>query len=231
MQTQRLIACVWLAAASTACGYYHDHVNPAAPTPGLLIGSGRVITEPRPIGEFTTILVGNAIEAVVTVGGNESLEITAEDNIAPVVDAVAVDGRLTLGFRPGTTSIRTSVGVVCRINTRSLRGVEMSSASRIRVDGLDARDFSVNLTGAASFAGTGAVDRLRLDLSGASRVTAPSLRAREVDAMLSGASVALVRVVDALVVHASGSSLFEYLGDPTVRLEASGGSVVRRAGS
>ena len=71
---------------------------------------------------------------------------------------------------------------------------------------------------------------LRIDLSGASRVTAPSLRAREVDATLSGASVALVRAVDALVVRASGASLLEYLGDPRVQLETSGGSAVRRAG-
>jgi hypothetical protein len=231
MQMQRAIACAWLAAAGMACGHYQDHVNPAGPTPVVLVGSGRVITEPRPIGDFTTIVVSGAIEAVVTVGGNESLEITAEDNIAPLVDAVAVAGRLTIGFRPGTMSVRSTVGVVCRIGARSLRGVELSSASRIQVDGIDAPAFSVDLSGAASFAATGAVDRLRIDLSGASRVTAPSLRAREVDATLSGASVALVRAVDTLVVRASGSSLLQYLGDPSVHVDTSGGSTVQRAGS
>ena len=40
-----------------------------------------------------------------------------------------------------------------------------------------------------------------------------------------------VRVVDALAVHASGASLFEYLGSPVVQTDASGASVVRRAGS
>src|SRR5262245_56074485 len=127
MQMQRSMACAGLAAVSMACSYYQNPVNPAGPTPFLLVGSGRVITEPRPVGDFTTILISSSIEAVVTVGGNGSLEITAEDNIAPVVDAVAIDGRLTLGFRPGTTSVRPSVGVVCRIGARSLRGVEMSS--------------------------------------------------------------------------------------------------------
>ena len=36
---------------------------------------------------------------------------------------------------------------------------------------------------------------------------------------------------DALSVHASGASVFEYLGDPAVQTEASGASVVRRVGS
>jgi len=70
-----------------------------------------------------------------------------------------------------------------------------------------------------------------MDLSGASRFTAPALRARAADSTLSGASVALVRIVDALTVHASGASVFEYLGDPAVQTEASGASVVRRVGS
>src|SRR5262245_2055253 len=85
MQMQRLIACAWLATVSMVCGRYQDQVNPAGPTSGMLIGSGRVITEQRSVGDFTTIVVSSAIEAMVTVGGNESLEITAEDNIAPVV--------------------------------------------------------------------------------------------------------------------------------------------------
>jgi len=226
----RLIACTCVAAVSLACGHYQDQLNPAAPTPGTIIGSGNVITEQRQIGGFTTIAVSGAIQTIVTAGGNESLQITAEDNIAPVVDAVIVDGRLTIGIRPGTTSIRPMVAVVCRITTRSLRGVELSGASRIEVDGIDASEFSIDLSGASLFAGTGAVDRLRINLSGASRITSPSLRAREADATLSGASVALVRVVDVLVAHASGSSLLEYLGDPSVRFDTSGGSTVRRVG-
>jgi hypothetical protein len=230
MQMQRLIACACLAAASTACGHHDNDLYATRPTPVMIVGSGRVITEQRPVSGFTSIAVSAGIQAVVTLGGNESLEITAEDNIAPIVDAVISDGRLTIGFRPGSMGIRTSVGVACRIGARALRRIEGSGASRIQMDGIDARELSVELSGAASFAGSGSVDRLRMDLSGASHVTAPSLRARDADAALSGASVTQLRVVDALAVRASGLSLLEYFGDPTVQADTSGGSVVRRVG-
>ena len=166
----------------------------------------------------------------VLVGGTESLQITAEDNIAPVVEAVVAGGRLTIGIRPGTPGISSSLGVMCRIGARAIRDIEMSGAGRIEMDGIDAPELWIRLSGAASFSGSGSVERLRIDLSGASRFTAPSLRARATDSALAGASVALVRVVDALTVHASGASVFEYFGDPAVQTDASGASVVRRVG-
>ena len=226
----RLIACVCLAAAGMACNRYHDGAFSTSPS-GILVGSGRLITEERPVNGFTSIAVSGAVRAVVTVGGTESLQITAEDNIAPVVEAVVAGGRLTIGILPGTPGISSSLGVECRIGARTIRDIEMSAASRIEVDGIDAPELWIRLSGAASFSGSGSVERLRMDLSGASRFTAPTLRAGAADSTLSGASIALVRVVDALTVHASGASVFEYLGDPAVQTEASGASVVRRVGS
>jgi hypothetical protein len=226
----RLIASVCLAAAGAACSHYLDEALSIGPS-AILVGSGRLITEDRPVNGFTSIAVSGAVRAVVTVGGAESLQITAEDNIAPVVEAVVAAGRLTIGIRPGTPGIRSSLGVVCRIGARTVRDIEMSAAGRIEVDGIEASELGIRLSGAASFSGSGSVERLRMDLSGASRFTAPLLRARAADSTLGGASSALVRVVDALTVHASGASVFEYLGDPAVQTDASGASVVRRVGS
>jgi Putative auto-transporter adhesin, head GIN domain len=232
MQIHQLIACTCLAVAATSCSHFHDDIYPTAPTSATVVGSGRVITEVRPVSGFTAIAVSGAVQAVVTPGGNDSLEITAEDNIAPFVETVVTGGRLTIGFRPGTPSISTGFGVVCRIGSRSpLRDIQLSGASRVQLDGIEAQELSVSLVGASSFTGSGTAEQLRMDVSGASRFTAPSLRARTADATLSGASTALVRVIDALAVRVSGASLFEYFGDPVVRADTSGTSTVRRVGS
>jgi hypothetical protein len=89
---------------------------------------------------------------VVTFAADERLEITAEDNLLELLETVVADGRLTVGWRPGTGSV-SSLGVVCRISTRGLRGVVASGASRFEVDGIDAHDFAIDLSGASSFAG------------------------------------------------------------------------------
>lgn len=229
MQIQRFMVCACIAAASTACGHFQDATTTTGPSL-LLVGSGRLITEERPVGGFTSVSASGAIRLVVTFGGTESLQIIAEDNIAPVVDAFVAGGRLTIGIRPGTPGISSALGIECRIDARLIREIELSAAARIDVNGLDIPELSVRLSGAASFNGSGSVGRLLMELSGASRLTAPSLRARAADSIVSGASAAVVRVVDALTVHASGASLFEYYGDPAVQADASGASIVRRVG-
>ena len=188
-----------------------------------------MVSESRAVQGFHTIVVAGAVRAVVTFGADERLEITAEDNLIELVEAVVTDGRLTVKWRPGTGSV-SSLGVVCRIGARGLRGIAGSGASRFEIAGIDAGDFAVDLSGSSSFVGSGTVERLRLDVSGASRAESAELTARFANAMLSGASVARLRVVDALVVNASGASLLEYFGDPGVQAETSGASIVRRIG-
>ena len=225
---KRLVPCVFVMMAA-ACGENHGTYYPTAPTQAAIVGSGRLASESRPVQGFTAVVVTAGIHATVAYAPGDTLEITAEDNILPLVDATVANGHLTLSWRPGTV-IMSSRGVECRIGARTLRGVTASGGGRIEVEGIDAGDFAIDLSGAASFAGSGSVERLRLDLSGASRADAPGLAARFVTATLTGASVARLRVVDALVVNASGASLLEFYGDPAVQADTSGGSFVRRIG-
>jgi hypothetical protein len=228
MMLKQIVACAFVAMAA-GCGEDHGMYYATAPTQATVVGSGRMVSESRPVQGFHTVVVTGGVHALVTDGSDDSLEITAEDNILPLVASTVSDGRLTVGWRPGSGSV-SSHGVVCRIGARTLRGVTAAGAGRIDVEGIDANDFAIDLSGASSFAGSGSVERLRLDLSGASRADAPGLAARFVTATLSGASVARLRVVDALVVNASGASLLEFYGDPTVQADTSGASLVRRIG-
>jgi putative autotransporter adhesin-like protein len=224
-----IIGASLVVAVATGCGDSHV-LEPTAPSPAILIGSQRFVTESRLVQGFTSIAVEAGGRAVIRQSGDESLEITAEDNIIPLVESRVVNGRLTLGFRTGSGSMRTH-GVVYRIGVRALRDVNGSGGSQIELDGFEAPHFSVSLAGGCVLNGSGSVERLDVELSGASRIHAPELKSRIANARLSGASVALFRVSESLVVSASGASVLEFLGDPAVQSETSGASIVRRAGS
>lgn len=223
-----LVGVCAIATLVAACGG-NGIVEPTATSGAIVIGSGRFVTESRRAEGFTAIAVA-AGRVVVTRGSVESLEITAEDNILPLIESTVINGRLTLGLRSGSGATNVH-GVEYRITMRDLREIHAGGASRIDANGIEASHLIVNLSGASTFSGSGSVNRMDLNLSGASRVQAPELTAHTATAMLSGASVALVRVTDSLVVHASGASVVEFLGDPAVEAETSGGSIVRRAGS
>jgi Putative auto-transporter adhesin, head GIN domain len=117
-----------------------------------------------------------------------------------------------------------------RVGVRTLRGIDASGACIVDVDGVAGGDFRVALSGASQFTGNGRVDRLDADLSGASRISASTLTALIATVRLSGASVALLRVVQSLTGSVDGASTLDYLGDPSVQVSTSGASTVRRAG-
>jgi len=205
--------------------YHHHHYNPGSP----IVGSGQLATEWRTVESFTAVEVSAAGHLIVEQTGVESLQVTAEDNILPLVRTEVRDGRLILGFEPhvGLTLTRE---VLFRLTVRELDDVGASGASRVEMPNVSGPELALHLSGASFLSASGRVDRTRLDLSGASRCDAPDLRSRTLKADVSGASHAFVRVWDSLVVNASGASILEYLGDPTVSASVSGGSIVRRAG-
>ena len=218
-----------VAAVVGGCELVHDH-SITAPSLAGTVGSGRFVADSRPVRDFDAITVVAGGRAIVTRSEVESLEITAEDNVLPLIESTVVNGTLTLGFRPGAGSLSTR-GVTYRIGMRSMRGFNAAAGSSIEVHGIDTAGLEVRLSAGSTFIGSGTADRLGLELSAGSRVNAPDLRSRVTTATLSAGSTALVRVSDSLSVSASAGSQLEYLGNPAVQAQTSAGSTVRRAGS
>jgi hypothetical protein len=165
---------------------------------------------------------------VLAAGEPHSLEVTADDNVLPLVRSEVRGDTLHLGLT--SISLTRAREIVCRVTLAELRLAEGSGAAVIDAHGIDAERLAVRLSGASSGSASGSLGELTLDLSGASRWNGPTLRARAVGATLSGASFALVRAADSLRAEASGASTLEYLGDPVVVSSVSGASVVRRVG-
>jgi hypothetical protein len=223
------IAFTLVAAGISGCGRLYDD-GISAPSLVGTVGSGRFVTESRPVRGFDAIAVMAGGRAIVTLSDIESLDVTAEDNILPLVESTVVNGTLTLGFRPGAGSL-SSRGVTYHIGMRSMRGFNAAAGSAIEAHGIDTAALDVRLSAGSTFVGSGSADRLELELSAGSRVDAPALRSRVTTVTLSAGSTALVRVSDLLSGHASAGSQLTYLGNPEVQVQTSAGSTVRRAGS
>jgi len=227
IRTLRLLTVGVALAFVWACdgGHHHHHRDFYS----TATGSGHLATESRPVQGFTSVAVSAAGHLIIEQTGVESLEITAEDNVLPLVQSEVRSGRLVLGFEPGA-SVTATREVLFRLTVRDLTGVEASGASRVEVRGVDTPELVILVSGASDFSATGRAESVQLGISGASRCEAPDLRSRGLIADVSGASYALVQVSDSLVANASGASVLEYLGDPALVASVSGGSVVRRVG-
>jgi hypothetical protein len=196
----------------------------------MIAGSGRVVTESRPVSGFSAVSASLAARVVVVQSGVESLSVTAEDNILPLVRTEVVGGRLVLDLASGT-SLSTMREIVVEVSARTLSAFDGDGAVRAELAGLEADTFSLRISGAAQVTGSGVARELRLDLSGGVRCQLEGLASRSAVVDVSGASYARLRVSDALAATASGVSVVEYYGDPALVANVSGLSAVRRLGS
>ncbi len=64
-----------------ACNSTNDIVTNGTTPSTTIVGSGRVVTEARPVQGFTAVSVSGGVNLIIEQTGVESLAITAEDNI------------------------------------------------------------------------------------------------------------------------------------------------------
>ncbi len=224
-----------VAALALLCSCGHDDVirqgNVVTTTPdGAIVGSGIVVSQTREAAGFTSVTVAGPLRLVLEQTAGDSLEVTAEDNILPLVQTEVRGDRLFLGLAAHTRSLAITREIVCRVRARQVSDLMASGAARVETSGIDVEQLGLTLSGASTALVRGTALRLKVDVSGASRLDAGGLQSRQAQAAVDGASYALVRAADALSANVSGASVLEYLGDPVVTPVVSGASVVRRVG-
>jgi hypothetical protein len=218
------IGTLGLILGAAGCECSHDG-NPGGSSRGLR-GSGVLATESWDVGGFSGISVGGGSRLIVERTGTESLTVTAEDNILRYLRAEVTGDRLVLGPRRGV-DVSPTLEIVYRVTCRELSGIFLSGGSHAEVTGIDSDVFVAELSGASVVVASGRANSQVVHASGASDHRAADLASRTAIVGFSGASRGTVRVSERLVVDASGGSVLEYIGDPELTLNTSGGSLVR----
>lgn len=197
-----------------------------------LRGSGTPATELREVESFDKIDLGGAFNLIVHVdpGNPQKLEITADDNILPKIEATVSGGELDVGF--GSVSfVRPKLPIEVEVWVPTLSKVDISGAAEVQIDGLHGERFVLELSGASDSSLSGAVDRLEVDISGAGELDARQLHAKVVELELSGAGEAEVFASERLDVDISGAGEVGYWGSPaTVNQDISGAGSLEKRG-
>ena len=216
-----------LATGLAACGgSQHSITGPSE----NVIGSGRVVTESRSVQGFNAVSLSGVGRLTIEHTGVESLSITAEDNILPLLTSEVRGGVLFLGPRGGT-SISQSRDIEYRLTVRELDEMALSGVTEAFAPELDTDLLRIAISGVSSITAGGRADRQGIAISGASRYDAERLVSRSARLNVSGVSTAVVRVSDLLEGEVSGASVVEYFGSPVLRVNVSGGATVRSVGS
>ncbi len=191
------------------------------------VGSGNVISESRPVQDFTGIELNGGGRLLIEQSDVESLTITADDNLLPDLTAEVRDAKLVLGTKD-FVNIRPTGLVTYKLLVKKLNSIGVSGGAQIDVKGLRTDSFTVGVSGAGDITITGETEEQTISISGAGKYRAEDFRSKNASVNISGIGSALLAVSDRLDVHVSGAGEVEYIGDPQVIKEVSGAGTVRK---
>jgi hypothetical protein len=193
-------------------------------------GSGKVVTDNRPLTGFSAISAGGAIDLTVSTGKDFSVQVVTDDNILPYVETSVKGSELEIGMKEHFWFSDAKVKVT--VTLPKLESIALAGASHGKVDGVNAQAFQIEVSGASKLVVAGTASKANCEVSGASSLVAKDLLADNVSIESSGASHARVYAGCSITADASGASKIIYFGNPkSISQDVSGASKVVDASS
>ncbi len=129
-----------------------------------IIGSGILASETRTVTGFDAVTVSGVGKLQIDQTGTESLTVTAEDNILPLLTSEVTDGHLVLGT-PANVNLRMQQEVVYRLTVRELKSLAISGVMEVDAVDLETEALDVTMSGVSTARMAGVADRQNLVVS------------------------------------------------------------------
>jgi hypothetical protein len=211
---------------------------------GEVRGSGTIVTQVRPVGEFTELAIDYPAEVTIQQGAKYSLTMTGDDDLLDQMTAIVTNGRLTVenGERNWIQRIAPTHLLKIELIVVDLTQVEFPTAGKLTLFGLTTdrfelfldgagdvslrdltvNDLSVKLGGAGNISAAGTAVNAKVNIDGLGAFEGKQLEAQTAQVTINGAGDATLRVVRQLNATINGAGSVHYAGDPTVSKHVNG---------
>jgi hypothetical protein len=198
-----------------------------------VVGSGKAVTENRAASGFQGLAISIPGKVELTQGSSESLTITADDNVAPLIESVVEGGVLRLRYRKsgsGYLNVKTTTPIRVVLNARSVESISIAGSSDVDARQLAGSALKVSIAGSGDVRLAGKGDALNVSISGSGSVKAKGYDAQRTTISIAGSGDAEVTARGKLKASIAGSGDVRYHGDPSVEKSVVGSGQVRRVG-
>ncbi len=219
LKRYRLLAC--LVALSIVAGCYFNIGGSG------IRGSGIVKTESREVPGFSSISFKSVGRVKVQQTGKESLTISAEDNILPLLESRVKDRILYLSIANDSSFVPTKP-IEFVLEVKSLESLNIDGVGSIEAKGIQGKRLAVAMDGVGKVTIAGSADLLDLTLSGVGSFKGEEFKTKQATVRNSGVGSAVVNVSDRLDATVSGVGSVEYIGSPQVRESVEGVGKVKK---
>jgi hypothetical protein len=191
-------------------------------------GSGVMKTEVRKVEPFTSIVLTDVESSylVIEQTGEESLTVTAEENLIAMFTSEVKDGVLYLTFKKGNSFH--GKRPTYKITVKDLQRIHVQGGAAIEASKLASEKLTILVEGAAGGNLSGRVDDLTIEIQGAGWISAGELKARRAKVSVQGAGQVTVNASDELDADVSGAGIIWYIGAPKLKSNVDGLGWIKR---
>lgn len=180
---------------------------------GGTVGSGTAKTETRAVSGFTGVTLSGVGTLNITETGTESLKISADDNLLPLLTSTVNNNTLTLGVKPGN-SITPTKQIIYTLTVKNLNNITLSGAGTINATNITTNALNVILSGAGKLTISGSAPAQTALVSGVGSYNAKGFTTDTAQMTISGAGSATITVNKELTAIVSGAGSVTYYGSP-----------------
>lgn len=174
-------------------------------------GSGVAKTEQRTLATFSAVELQGQGRIEIELNPTPSFEITADDNLLPLIETRVDHDRLIIGNRK---NIAPKTHIKIRISTEALSKLELNGAADAVLTGMQCDNLKLTLNGAGSITAGGVVGDLNAAINGSGDLHLDQLRARTATAVIAGTGTIDMGQVDELNATVAGVGDIRYRGEP-----------------
>jgi hypothetical protein len=195
--------------------------------PGTTTGSGALKTETRTVSGFTAVeLAGNG-DVTVQQSGTESLSISAEENLLPLLTSEVVDGTLKLGIKDNA-QVNSTKPITYQVTLKDLSGLTIGGSGNQTVTGVKTASLLVRVAGSGTVTTSGSADAQDIQMAGSGTYRGSGLASKTASVNSAGSGTVELAVSDKLDVKIIGSGSVSYSGSPQVTQSILGSGTLRK---
>lgn len=187
-------------------------------------GNGHLVTENRPVQEFTSVEAEGAFD-IEWIPGPASCTIRTDENLLRHVETSMNGKKLVLEWHG---QLHPTHGMKVKLSSAAMNSARLTGAVRLSATRVSGKGFYLEGSGATRVTVEGVANELLATMTGASKLDAESLQVKIAELSISGAGKAEVSASDVLKVAISGAGKVTYNGNPSIERHISGAGSIRK---
>lgn len=178
-------------------------------------GSGNIKTETRAVNGVSSVsLLGDGMLDIEQTG-TDSLTITADDNLLPLLNSEVRDGELKLGIK-NLANIQATKQIHYKLTVKGLTALSLTGDAEADVKKLATERLKVNITGDANIRIDGTADEQSITILGDGKYDGTRLTSKTASVSITGDGHLDIAASDKLDVKILGDGKINYTGDPMI---------------